>query len=250
MPALRTLLGCLLILAVARLTAADAPPDKDKEKKDEPPAEKIVTTGQAVGVLQNWNESEGKFTLHVKIKYSEANQQVQNDYMRELQNFQNRQVQIMQNRDPRARQNELNRLYQDMANFQNRQWNFYSIKEKEQNIDVELIDDAKVRLNSPPAVFDEKGNVKQYTPAELKELKGNDNLPGYPGERDNLRNGQTVLVTFGYKQAVKKPDAEKKEPEKKEPEKKDPEKKEPEKKAPPPPRPKVVQVLIVSEPKG
>jgi hypothetical protein len=249
MNALRTSLFCLLLAATS--LPADELAEKDKEKA--PPTERLVRTGQALGTISNWNDTEGKFTLHVKIQYLEPNVQAQQNYARDLQNLQTRQLQIMQNRNPVQRQQDLIKLLQDAQNLQGKPQNFYSVKEKEITIDVELADDVKVRQASPPALFDEKGNIKAYTPQELKELKGmgeDAKLPGYTGERDSLRNGQTVLVTTGYKTGGKGPVLEAVVGEKKP----DPAEKKPdpaEKKLPPaPPRPKVVLIVIVAEPKN
>ena len=62
------------------------------------------------------------------------------------------------------------------------------------DVEFETGDDTKYRVLYPPAAFDDKGNPKTYTKAELKELKGAENLPGYPAERDALHGGQTVVV--------------------------------------------------------
>ncbi len=239
---------CLLILTAAQVLAAD-PDEKEKDKdKEKAPPPRLVTTGQAVGTISDWNETEGKFTLHIKVRYAEANAQAQQSYAQDLQNLQTRQLQILQNKNPVQRQKDLVKLFQDMANLQNKPQNFYEMKEKEVTAEVVLADDVKVRVASPPAAFDDKGNVKAYTPQELKDLKGTGEdakLPGYTAERDSIRNGQMVMITTGYKVGAKDPvpEAEKKPdpPPEKKPDA-------PEKKAPP--KPKVVTIVILSEPKN
>jgi len=65
------------------------------------------------------------------------------------------------------------------------------------NVEIHINDGTKVRYKDPPAAFDEKGNPKKYTGAELSEMKGKDkNLPGYEGNREMLHPGQTVQVTL------------------------------------------------------
>ena len=55
----------------------------------------------------------------------------------------------------------------------------------------------KVRTYDLPPNYDEKGNVKKYTAAELKDLKGKDsNLPGYESSFDQLQTGQVLKVTL------------------------------------------------------
>ena len=59
-----------------------------------------------------------------------------------------------------------------------------------------------------PQAFDDKGDIKKYTPAELKELKGKDaNLAGYESTAENLKTGQVVQVILKRHQAPKPPPA-------------------------------------------
>ncbi|MCS6851120.1 MAG: hypothetical protein NZ700_08140 [Gemmataceae bacterium] len=63
------------------------------------------------------------------------------------------------------------------------------------SVELQATDDAKIRLATPPPAFDDKGNIKVYTKAELDKLKGPDKrLPGYPGDFDNVRPGAVVSV--------------------------------------------------------
>ncbi len=75
-------------------------------------------------------------------------------------------------------------LEQKMAN------EIYSPKDFE----LRAAEKIKVRTNSPPAEYDDKGNMKRWTVKELKKLKKGSKLPGYPAEYDALRPNQTVLV--------------------------------------------------------
>ena len=58
----------------------------------------------------------------------------------------------------------------------------------------------KVRTADPPANFDEKGNVKKYTKAELLKLKGDDpkekKLTGYKADFSEIKMGDYVQVTI------------------------------------------------------
>jgi hypothetical protein len=56
---------------------------------------------------------------------------------------------------------------------------------------------ARVRLSHPPMAFDDKGNIKKWTAAELQALKGPGNLPGYTAELSDLRAKQTVSLELG-----------------------------------------------------
>jgi hypothetical protein len=74
-----------------------------------------------------------------------------------------------------------------------------------QNLDFLPTEDFKVRILYPPPAFDEKGNAKKYTAKELKELKGNGNLPGYAAEMDALKSGQIVTVYLAKAAPAPKP---------------------------------------------
>lgn len=64
----------------------------------------------------------------------------------------------------------------------------------------------KVRVMEPPFDFDDKGRVKQYTPEELKTLKGDDpadqKLTGYKGRFSDLKVGDVVQISFSHPRVV------------------------------------------------
>lgn len=70
------------------------------------------------------------------------------------------------------------------------------------DVDVNTADDVKVRTIHPPSgEFDEKGNVKKPSNAELSKMKGDTpeerRLPGYKIELSSLKNGDIVKVSIG-----------------------------------------------------
>ncbi len=65
-------------------------------------------------------------------------------------------------------------------------------KELSKDYDLRAAENIKVRSKFPPTEYDDKGNLKRWTAKELKALKGNSKLPGYPAEYDALRPGQLV----------------------------------------------------------
>lgn len=70
-----------------------------------------------------------------------------------------------------------------------------------QSLDIHPLEDAKVYLTKPPAAFDDKGNLKTYTSAELTKLKGKN--PGYPGDFDNIKQNTAVQLQLATKVPVK-----------------------------------------------
>ncbi len=75
----------------------------------------------------------------------------------------------------------------------------YQIKQSAQKIDLQVAEDVKVRTQQPPIALDDKGNPKKYSAAELKELRGPGNLPGYTADFSDLRAGQIVEVYLARK---------------------------------------------------
>ena len=64
-----------------------------------------------------------------------------------------------------------------------------------QDFEFDVDDDVAIRLQQPPPAFDDKGQPRKYTTAELKELKGPDaNVPGYPADFTDLKPGRTVTL--------------------------------------------------------
>jgi hypothetical protein len=75
-------------------------------------------------------------------------------------------------------------------------------RQAHKNVDFAPADDMFVRRTNPPVAYDDKGKPRKQTPKELKELKGDGNLPGYQAELSDLKKDQAVVL---YLQAAKKP---------------------------------------------
>ena len=64
-------------------------------------------------------------------------------------------------------------------------------------IEIPIKETTKIRTKTPLQVYDDKGNIKKYSPEELKTLKGsNPALPGYEVKLDELTPGAVVEVTL------------------------------------------------------
>jgi hypothetical protein len=181
-------LGLLLLLTTA--SPADDKPPADKD----PPADRLVPVGSALGVLQGAPTTDGLLTVRVTLRSIEPNVQAQANLLRDEQQILSRIQSASQIRNPLQRQQEFGNILRDAQNLQGRQKDLFTVKETQTNVEVLLTDDTKVRTARPPAAFDDKGNPKKYTDAELKELKGDDNLPGFPADKGALRQGRVVLV--------------------------------------------------------
>lgn len=64
-------------------------------------------------------------------------------------------------------------------------------------LEVPIKENTKFRFKEPIDAFDDKGNIKVYTPENLKKLKGsNPNLPGYEAKPDNIIPGHLVTISL------------------------------------------------------
>jgi len=64
-------------------------------------------------------------------------------------------------------------------------------------LEVPIKESTKFRFKEPIEAFDDKGNIKVYTPQDLKKLKGsNPNLPGYEAKSENIIPGHLVTISL------------------------------------------------------
>ena len=71
-------------------------------------------------------------------------------------------------------------------------------------VEIPIKETTKIRTKTPLQVYDDKGNIKKYSPEELKTLKGsNPALPGYEVKLDELTPGAVVEVTLNKSPANK-----------------------------------------------
>jgi hypothetical protein len=106
----------------------------------------------------------------------------------------------------------LNQAFNDANNIQNQAQRFtvqqqillagrdlqkqlYNAEEKTEQQPFDMDEKTKVRIASLPATGADGKPIK-YTNAQLKELKGTGNLPGYNAKPDDLKVGQPVRVYF------------------------------------------------------
>jgi hypothetical protein len=92
-------------------------------------------------------------------------------------------------------------------NIANHQRNMYKYDKKTNDVEYAIMEEppVKVRVMTPPVTFDDNGVIKKHTNEELKKLKGDSSLPGYPGEFSELRNGQMVSLTLLRNKDAKPP---------------------------------------------
>jgi hypothetical protein len=181
---------------VLPLTAADEKKVDPKKDIDKPVVntEKTVKAGQISGRVAAIVESKKSLRLQLTFQYLDINQGAANG----IAASQIRLAAALARRDAAAAANEQVYMAQQQANL-------YVAKKITKDVEISTTEDVKVRLSNPPPKFDDKGKLVRYTQKELKELKGDSNLPGYSGEFSDLAADQIVAVTLVRKKDAPKP---------------------------------------------
>lgn len=210
-----------LLFGLPAFSLAQKPQKGNQNQKNQtaPTDSDNLPPGKYQGTLKTLPASDGTFSLDVAYthwvpkqgqgnlqqKYRNNNQMM--NLVRQQQQLAQAQQRIATARTPQQAAQAMQHLNQVMMNFQrammqaqlNPQNNPFQLKTDHKTIDFELADNVVVRTMILPEVFDEKGNIKQYTEEEKKALKGkNPNLPGYEAKIDDIKQGQTVTVTLSH----------------------------------------------------
>jgi hypothetical protein len=206
MPSPPRVIAAALVGLLAALPALGAEgPDKKADAKKEigfpppagekaaPEASPYVPLGTLAGVVRS-ADSSGGLSLRVTVRVLEPNPQAQEKYLSQQRQLLERQRQIMTNPNPAQAQQQMQDFLRDAERLMQSQKDLFRVKSVEKDVELDLAEDVKVRARQPAQQFDEKGNIKRYTPQELKELRGDGKLPGYAAELSDLQPGQTVLV--------------------------------------------------------
>lgn len=136
-------------------------------------------------------EDKKSLRLRVTIPYVKINAGA-------VQNYYNAQMSMLRATNAQGIYNAQQQMAQAEAQI-------YQVASTDKEVEWSASDELKVRMHYPPPQFDDKGNIKKYTAKELRELKGNDRLPGYPAEFSDVKSGQIVQVTLLVKKAAPRP---------------------------------------------
>jgi hypothetical protein len=170
---------------VALFLAADSKAD-DKGTKDQ-----VTPTLKFLGKVLKVNGSNKTLT----VELTQSIVVVDRYQAGRLLYWEQRLIDAQRDRNPT---NRLKRTQEAQNWIVYHQARLYQRRDQHQNLDLQAVDDVKVRTLQLPPVFDDKGHPRKRTADELKELKGPDaKLLGYTAEFVNLKPGQVVEVTLG-----------------------------------------------------
>jgi hypothetical protein len=204
------LLSTSLAFVLVTVTFADDTPEKKTPEKM--PEEKVIPVAILHGTIKTASESSRELTLKVDIHTLEPNREAQADYVRRQQQLIVRQQQILNNPNPVQRQQQMVQLVRDAQELMKAQANLFKIKTTYQDVTLTLAQDVKIRSTFPPQEFDNKGNIKVYTPAELKELRGTSGLPGFEASMEVVTQDRPALVKIVRRAAPSEASKEKESP--------------------------------------
>jgi hypothetical protein len=174
--------------------AKDAPKKDEKKDPEEKKDKDWVKAGQMSGELVNINDSKKTIKVKLTTEIRTINQGEAQGLAQAEANLQR----AIAGRDA----NGVRQAQQDIVTHTR---NLYKLEKKTQEVEVPTLDDVKVRIPAPPVAYDDDGKIKRYTTEELRKLKGDPPLPGYPGEFNNLHSGQMVTITLMRKKDAKPP---------------------------------------------
>lgn len=180
-------LGLMAVVAFPATVGAAKPRAK---KVADPTAnnEKMIRAGQVTGKILTVLESKKSIRVQVTMVLPQITAGALNNYLSAEQAMQ--------------RANSPQALYNAQVQLAKAEANLVSYTRVTKDYELQTTDDVKIRLAKPPEQFDDKGGVKKLTRKQLRELKGDPKLPGYPGEFSNLREGQIVSVTLVRKKGA------------------------------------------------
>lgn len=207
------LAGVMATVMIAQSSAADDNTGKKGKdgKGDALDADKLQP-GEFSGKLLSLPGTDGSFK--VAVEYQNVDLKNVGKLTQDQQHLVNLQAQLAT-----ANARNVGRILQQIntqtARMLQDQNNAYKVSIATKDVEFHAADNLKIRLAEPASIYDDKGNIKKYTAAELKEMKGKDSkLPGYEGSAESLAVGQKVRVTLVH-YVPHTPPADKKDPEKK-----------------------------------
>lgn len=132
----------------------------------------------------------------MQSKTPQQYQQHMHSFMQAMQKMQMQMAQVEARQAQQMQQMMMQMMQKQAQAQQNLNKNSpYSVEVTTKTYEFNIRDDVIVRRMSPPSGYDDKGNVKQYSTADLQKLKGtNAKLPGYEAKIEDLEPGQTVQV--------------------------------------------------------
>jgi hypothetical protein len=198
--------GLLTVLLVAiPAFAADKKTDSAAKEPSAADYQALADAHTVTGKLLSVGGSDKSLNLRVDYQVLQPNPNGAKGQANGMQHLLREQQQILRTRNPWVRAQKLQQFEIDVIRQQGRAVNqAFKVVSEHKDFDLQSTPEVAVRYLEPPAQYDDKGNLKKYTAAKLKEMKGkNPDLPGYAADFDKLAPGQTVRVSLAKPKADK-----------------------------------------------
>ncbi len=173
----------VLLLGASSVSAQNKEAAKDKDKDN---TEKMIKAGVLVGRVANIYEDKRVLRLAVTVPQQQVN-------VGAVQQLQQAQLQMLQARA----QGDWNGLRNAQISMMQARASLVTVEYHTHHLELQVQDDVIVRSVQPRQEFDDKGKIKRFTRAELKERKGPDpKLPGYRADFSDVITDQVVQVSL------------------------------------------------------
>ena len=196
--------GSAVLLAAFLLPLPVFAADKNKNAQPRDAAnpndyQALADVHTAVGKLLSVGGTDKTLSIRVEYQVLQANPNGIRRNNSNLHHLFMEQQNVLRTRNPFVRAARLQKLeVQSLRTQLQAGNNAYKVVNNHKEFDLAATAEVSVRYLEPPQAYDDKGNLKKYTAAELKEMKGkNPDLPGYQADFDKLQPGQTVRVHAG-----------------------------------------------------
>jgi hypothetical protein len=163
----------------------------------DPSTAQFLQPADAGGKIKTVDPTYKTFTLTIELQHLEVDQKALTASKQKVDEILRQEQQLMQEKNPKTRA-QLFKDLQQKLNSLGTGTSPYKIITDKKDFDLQAADDVKVRTLNPPLAFDDKGNVVQYTIDDLKKLKGDERLPGYPADFSAVKQGALVFIILSH----------------------------------------------------
>jgi hypothetical protein len=193
---MRRVVSLVAALAVPAMMLGGSLVAADKKDKDlDKAADQWIKSGTITGKVMAVYEDKRRIRLQITTVTPKLNPSAVSGMM---------QAQAAMAQASRSR--NIRGMMQAQQQMMQHQQNLYTLDKQSKEIEFQAIDDVVVRTAKPREAFDEKGRIKKFTAAELKELKGpNPRVPGYKAEFGDLTADQILKLTIVRKKGTPPP---------------------------------------------
>jgi hypothetical protein len=169
-----------------------------------------LPNGSYTGKLLQVPDDNGKFSAQVEVtryepkdpKHPEAYAKAMERVTHDQEHIAKLELELAKAKKPQDQANKLKQIETAQGQLERHMEQAaqdVKVVKEHKTVDFQLSRDAKVRIMTLPARFDDEGKIKPYTEEERKALKGdNPKLPGYEAKLTDLKANDPVRLRFWH----------------------------------------------------